>query len=234
MLFTFSPDAYDPAQAPTFADPDADFLLAGSGNLFNGIRVAGKNSPYGRAIYGADRNNLQPRIGAAWDPGGCGRPVRARRLRHVLRPDAGRNVRSECAGESFPFTDPFRTDVFVGNASLSNPARSGTGASRPSRVPDTRIRATRQATSSWRLDGSTGTSGVQRRLYSRGMIDVGLRRRSRGDHLPRFVDINQPQAAESGRRAAEPGATVPGLRRDRHARDDRQEPVSRARDQLSS
>ena len=74
-LFTFSPDAYDPAQAPTVADPDADYVVAGSGNPFNGLRVAGKNSPYGRAIYGADGNNLQPRIGAAWDPGGVGRTV---------------------------------------------------------------------------------------------------------------------------------------------------------------
>ena len=75
MLFTFSPDAYDPAQAPTIPDPDADYVVAGSGNPFNGLRVAGKNSPYGRAIYGADGNNLQPRFGAAWDPGGVGRTV---------------------------------------------------------------------------------------------------------------------------------------------------------------
>ena len=39
--------------------------------------------------------------------------------------------------------------------------------------------------------------GVQRRLYSRGMIDVGYIG-GRGDHLPRFIDINQPQAANQG------------------------------------
>ncbi len=38
---------------------------------------------------------------------------------------------------------------------------------------------------------------MQRRLYSRGMIDVGYIG-SRGDHLLRFVDINQPQAANQG------------------------------------
>ena len=84
LLSTFSPEAYDPAQAPTFADPDAFYVVAGTGNPLNGVRVAGKNSPYGRAVYAADKNNLQPRIGVAWDPGGVGRTVRARRLRHVL------------------------------------------------------------------------------------------------------------------------------------------------------
>ena len=55
--------------------PTAILSSSGTGNLFNGIRVAGKDSPYGRAIYAADKNNLQPRIGAAWDPGGAGRLI---------------------------------------------------------------------------------------------------------------------------------------------------------------
>jgi hypothetical protein len=46
--------------------------------------------------------------------------------------------------------------------------------------------------------------GVQRRLYSRGVIDLGYVG-SRGDHLPRYVDINQPQpediVAQGGGRA---------------------------------
>jgi hypothetical protein len=36
--------------------------------------------------------------------------------------------------------------------------------------------------------------GLQRRLYTHGVIDIGYVG-SRGDHLPRFVDINQPQPA---------------------------------------
>jgi hypothetical protein len=39
--------------------------------------------------------------------------------------------------------------------------------------------------------------GVQRRLYSRGMIDLGYVG-GRGDHLLRYVDINKPQAANQG------------------------------------
>ena len=66
------------------------------------------------------------------------------------------------------------------------------------------------------------------------MIDLGYVG-SRGDHLLRYVDINRPQAAVRRRPAVpEHGATVPGLRRDPHARDDGQEPLSRDGGQLSS
>ena len=118
MLFTFSPDAYDPAQAPTFADPERFFVVLGTGNLFNGIRVAGKDSPYGRAIYAADKNNLQPRIGAAWDPGGAGRLIlRAGYGMYFDQTQVG--MFAQNVQESF--YDPFRTDRFVSNPPLSNP-----------------------------------------------------------------------------------------------------------------
>ena len=120
MLFTFSPEAYDPAQAPDLRRPGWRLSAwSGTGNLFNGIRVAGKDSPYGRAIYAADTNNLQPRIGAAWDPDGAGRlMVRAGYGMYFDQTQVG-HVRAERAGVlSY---DPFRTDLFVSNASLSNP-----------------------------------------------------------------------------------------------------------------
>ena len=168
------PPRHRPSPTPT-----ATFLSSGSGNLFNGIRVAGKNSPYGRAIYAADTNNLQPRIGAAWDPGGAGRTDRARRLRHVLRPDAGRDVRAERAGGTLPYTDPFRTDVFVEQRPALESRRHRHGLH--PKPPYVRLVTPQPvyATSDpfvaprwqhWNI-------GVQRRLYSRGMIDVGLRRR---------------------------------------------------------
>ena len=75
MLFTFSPDAYDPTKAPQFADEEGVYLVVGSGDFLNGYRIAGQNSPYGRSIYAADTNNLQPRLGAAWSPGGSDRTI---------------------------------------------------------------------------------------------------------------------------------------------------------------
>ncbi len=210
MLFTFSPDAYDPAQAPTVADPDADYVFAGSGNPFNGLRVAGKNSPYGRAIYGTDRNNLQPRIGAAWDPGGVGRTVvRAGYGMYFDQTQVEMFAENVQGDTSWAFSDPFRTDVIIENASLSNPgggsqgngcfllqgAQGVTQTCGPwwTLTPDVYATSDPFVAPRWQH----WNVGVQRRLYSRGMIDVGYIG-GRGDHLPRFLDINQPQAANQG------------------------------------
>jgi hypothetical protein len=187
LLFTFSPEAYDPAQAPAFADPDGDFLVLGTGNMFNGIRVAGKNSPYGRAIYGGDTNNLQPRVGAAWDPGGTGRLfLRAGYGMYFDRTPVGvfaENVQSSSY-------DPFRTDLFISNPPLSNPG--GGTVIKPFALyrPDTFAISDPFVAPRWQH----WNIGVQRRLYARGVIDVGYVG-SRGDHLLRYVDINQPQPA---------------------------------------
>jgi hypothetical protein len=188
MLFTFVPDAYDPAQAPSFADPDGFFVVLGKGNLFNGIRVAGKDSPHGRAIYAADRNNLQPRVGAAWDPSGAGRlVVRAGYGMYFDQTQVGmfaQNVQSS-------FYDPFRTDRFVTNPPLSNPG--GGSVVEPFTVftPATLGTSDPFVAPRWQH----WNVGVQRRLYSRGVIDVGYVG-SRGDHLIRFVNINRPQPAD--------------------------------------
>jgi hypothetical protein len=192
LLYTFSPDAYDPAQAPTFADPDADYVLVGTGNPFNGMRVAGKDSPYGRAIYPADTNNLQPRIGAAWDPSGLGRlVVRAGYGMYFDKTHVAmfaQNVQDVLA-----FSDPLRTDVFIWNASLASPGAGPVGPPWAVNAPflyatsDSFVAPRRQH---WNV-------GVQGRLYSRGVIDLGYMG-GRADHLLRFVDINQPQAADQG------------------------------------
>jgi Carboxypeptidase regulatory-like domain len=187
MLFTFSPEAYDPAQAPTFADPEGNFLVSGTGNLFNGIRVAGKNSPYGRAIYAADKNNLQPRVGAAWDPNGAGRlVVRVGYGMYFDQTQVG--MFAQTVQNSY--YDPFRTDLAISNPALSNP---GTGTVvKPFAVwtPVTFATSDPFAAPRWQH----WNVGVQRRLYSRGMIDLGYVG-GRGDRLLRYVDINQPQAA---------------------------------------
>ena len=187
MLFTFSPEAYDPAQAPAFADPDGYFVVPGTGNLFNGVRVAGKDSPYGRAIYAPDTNNLQPRLGIAWDPRGAGRLfLRAGYGVYFDHTQVGmfaENVQSS-------YYDPFRTDLAVSNAPLSNPGQ-GT-VIEPSAVftPVALGTSERFVAPRWQH----WNIGVQRRLYSRGMIDAGYVG-SRGDDLVRYVDINRPQPA---------------------------------------
>src|SRR5688572_2555237 len=190
MLFTFSPDAYDPAKAPQFADEEGVYLVVGSGDFLNGYRIAGQNSPYGRSIYAADTNNLQPRLGAAWDPGGAGRViVRAGYGIYFDQTQVG--MFTQNVQETFTGVDPFRNDAFVDNVALSIPGRD------PIQPPYAILTPQPFATSDpfvaprwqhWNV-------GIQRRLYSRGMIDLSYVG-SRGDHLLRYFDLNQPSAED--------------------------------------
>ena len=150
--------------------------------------MAGKDSPHGRAIYAADTNNLQPRIGAAWDPGGAGRlVVRAGYGMYFDQTQVG--MFAQNVQESFLRPISHRT-VRQQRAALESRRRHG--ASRPSAVftPDALATSDPFVAPRWQH----WNVGVQRRLYSRGMIDVGYVG-SRGDHLVRYVDINQPQPA---------------------------------------
>ena len=200
-LFTFVPAAYDAAQAPAFTDSSGLFLAVGTGTLFNGIRAAGKDSPYGKALYAADTNNLQPRLGVAWDPRGSGRVV--------LRAGYGvyfdqTQLEMFAEGAQSSWLDPLRTDVVVTNASLSNPGRGASAPQvwpkpqgllipdvlHPGRVLTPMVFATSDHLVAprwqhWNL-------GIQRRLYAGGAIDLGYIA-SRGDHLLRYVDLNKPQ-----------------------------------------
>jgi hypothetical protein len=210
LLFTFSPDTYDPAQAPTVADPDAFYVVVGTGNPLNGVRVAGKNSPYGRAINAADKNNLQPRIGVAWDPGGLGRMiVRAGYGVYFDETQRAMFAQNVQGGTDWVYVDAFRTDVQISNVALSNPAAGpqangcyllwGAQGSSQSCGPWSTLIPEMFATSDsfvaprwqhWNI-------GVQRRFYSHGMIDLGYVGGA-GDHLLRYVDINKAQAKDQG------------------------------------
>jgi hypothetical protein len=186
-LFAYSPDAYDPAQAPAFADSTGNLLAVGTGNLFNGIRIAGRNSPHGRALYAADWNNLQPRFGASWDPGGAGRFIV--RAGYGMYFDQTRLERFAYSTQE-PRNNPLRTEVSVNNPRLSNPAggsvvqASTVAAAYVLGISDPFVAPRWQQ---WNV-------GVQRRLYSHAVIDIGYVG-SAGDQLPRYVDINQPQPA---------------------------------------
>jgi len=59
------------SQAPTVNSDGT--LVPGSGNFANGIIVAGKNSPYGNALFASRKNAFAPRIGLAWDVAGRGK-----------------------------------------------------------------------------------------------------------------------------------------------------------------
>ena len=70
-LNNFDPAKYDPAQAPQI-DSNGN-LVPGTGNLLNGIIVAGKNSPYGSKVTNENNGDIAPRFGISWDPFGDGK-----------------------------------------------------------------------------------------------------------------------------------------------------------------
>ncbi len=112
LFGSFDPTLYNPAQAPVVNSDGS--LVPGTGNLLNGIIVAGKNSPYGRALFPSRTNVFAPRIGLVWDPSNAGK----------MSVRAGYGVFYDRWG-SFSqfggFNPPFNNSVNIFNTSLSNP-----------------------------------------------------------------------------------------------------------------
>ena len=184
VLTNFSPALYNRAQAPQFSSAAATTLLAGSGNFTNGIVVAGQNSPHGRGIYATDKNNIMPRVGFSWDKGGNGSTV--------LR--GGFGVYYDQALVGIFLQNAFVNPPFVQSPSVQNPQLSNPGAGiTPTTVAPVALIASSDPfitprTMQWNV-------GVQRKLYTRGVIDIGYVG-SRGDNLIQPVDINAPTPKE--------------------------------------
>ncbi len=184
VLTNFSPALYSAANAPQCANPACTLIVPGTGNPLNGIVVAGKNSPFGNAIYAFDKGNVQPRFGLTWDPTSDGKTI--------LRTSYGVYYDQALVGifEQNAFTNPpYVNTVSLLNAQLSNPAA---GTTPPSSGVVSLIgngddfRTPRMQ--EWNV-------GVVRQLYSRGVIDVSYVG-SHGDHLIRPIDVNYPNPAD--------------------------------------
>jgi Carboxypeptidase regulatory-like domain len=181
LISNFVPSRFDPGQAPVFANPAGTSLATGTGDPANGIVIAGRNSPHGRAIYGTDKNNLQPRLGFSWDLANDGRSV--------VRGGFGIYFDQPLVGiflQNAAVNPPLVSQPSVLNARLSDPAAGETPTTRaPTSLIATSDPFVLARTRQWNV-------GLQRRLYRRGVIDVGYVG-SAGDHLIQPVDINQPQ-----------------------------------------
>jgi len=181
VLTNFSPAAFVAANAPKPANAAGSLVTIGTGDPLNGIIVAGKNSPFGNAIYAFDKGDIQPRVGVTWDPEGAGRTV--------LRTSYGVYYDQALVGifEQNSFTNPpFVNTVNITDPRLSNPGAGLTATTTGVRSligngDDFKTPRTQQ----W-------NAGVQRQLYTHGVIDVNYVG-AHGDHLIRPVDINQPQ-----------------------------------------
>ncbi len=181
LMTNFVPSRWDEAKAPTFANPAGTSLVVGTGDPTNGIVVAGRSSPHGRAIYDTDKNNLQPRLGVSWDV--------SNDRRTVVRGAFGIYFDQPLVGiflQNAAVNPPLVSQPSVLNARLSNPAA---GEAPTTRAPLGLVASSDPfavaRTQQWNV-------GVQRRLYGRGVVDVGYLG-SAGDNLIQPVDINQPQ-----------------------------------------
>jgi hypothetical protein len=180
ILTNFVPSRYNRANAPQF-NAAATQLVAGTGDPLNGIVIAGRNSPYGRGIYQTDKNNVMPRVGFSWDVASNGKTlVRGGYGIYYDQPLIGIFLQNAFVNP------PFVSNPQVLSPSLSNPGAGSTPTTRPivgliASSDPFRIPRTQQ----WNV-------GVQRQLYSRGVLDVTYAG-SAGDDLIQPVDINQAQ-----------------------------------------
>ena len=184
VLTSFLPSAYVAANAPKCANAACTLIQAGTGDPLNGIIVAGRNSPFGDAIYAFDKGDIQPRIGVTWDPKSSGRTI--------YRASYGVYYDQALVGifEQNSFTNPpYVNTVGLLNPKLSNPG-SGTTAATTGVLAligngdDFKTPRTQE----W-------NAGVQQQLYARGAVEVSYVG-SHGDHLIRPIDINYPNPAD--------------------------------------
>ncbi len=196
VMTSFFPSLYNPAAVPTCTTAACVALVRGTGNELNGIAVAGANSPFGRAISPSDKNNFSPRVGLAWSP-----DVKSGFL-HSLFGDSGKSVIR--LGYGF-YYDQVLVGIFEQNAfvnppfnnratftgagvSLANPSGGTLGA-----LPIRALIASAEdfitpEVQQWSL-------GIQRELFNRGVIDISYVG-TKGDHLIRDLDLNQPHPAD--------------------------------------
>lgn len=182
ILTNFDPSLFDPTRAAQVNA--AGQVVIGTGDPLNGIVIAGQNSEFGRAIYGTDKNNIQPRVGVSWDLFSDGRTL--------LRSAYGVYYDQVLTGiflQNAFVNPPFVGNPVIFNPQLSNPAAGTTAAARAAQA----LIATSgdfdtPRTQQWNV-------GVQRQLYPRGMVDIGYLG-SAGDQLLQPVDINQPQVQD--------------------------------------
>lgn len=185
VLTSFDPALYNPAAAPACATPACAALVRGTGNELNGIVVADQGSRFGRAVMPSDRNNISPRFGVAWSPFGSDKTV--------IRAGYGLYFDQVLVGifEQSAFVNPpfnNRATYTGAGVTLANPTGGALG-----NLP---VRALIASAADFRTpEVQQWSLGVQREVFSNAVFDLSYVG-TKGDHLVRDLDINQPNPAD--------------------------------------
>lgn len=188
VLTAFLPELYDPASAPQFADARGSALIAGTGDLLNGIAVADQSSPFGQRVQQTDKNDFAPRFGFAWSPW--------KDEKTVIRGGYGIYYDQSLVGtvEQNSFTNPpFNNSAsFTGTVSApityDDPAGGVVSALSVRSLITTSSPFVTPLIQQWNLT-------IQRELSNKSSFEIGYTG-SAGNHLIRPVDINAPTPEE--------------------------------------
>ena len=169
-------------------------FAATSPNPLTGLYIAGLDSPFGRAINKADKNNFSPRVGLAWSPtfeSGFGRLLFGAPNKSVVRMGYGFYYDQPLVGifelpglVNVPFVlSASYTSTTADVITYDNPTAGSTATTIPVRslqaiAPD----FSTPETSQWSL-------GLQREIFKNAVIDLSYVG-TKGDHLIRRLNRN--------------------------------------------
>jgi carboxypeptidase family protein len=173
----FMPSAWDPAKAPEVSRTTGRITI-GTGDLLNGVIIAGQNSPFGDRVTKDNTNLWGPRIGFAWVPFGARKwVVRAGYGLYYSRPLIGTYINS-----SFDNL-PNSRSVTILSPTMANPGGGSEGLASPNLTAlDLNMKAA--TINQWSLN-------IQRELRKDTILSVGYVGSS-GSHLMRPLNLNTP------------------------------------------
>ena len=177
-LSMFLVSKYDPAQAPV-VNPDGT-LQAGTGNLLNGIVVAGKNGTP-RGFVENHKGTLAPRFGFAWDLRGDGKTA--------VRGGYGIGYYRIEGNDVYAMVGnpPFSKVATFFNPPFDDPAKGQAAPLSPLVVNGLDPVYQIPMAQNWSLS-------VQHQVSENGKLSLAYVG-SRGTHLDMVMDINQPRPA---------------------------------------